>query len=49
MINLLAAESYEGYVGSFLKKNPLDEQEKIRFCSKNPEEFLFGKQKGGAN
>lgn len=43
MINLLATTSYKEYVEGFLKKNPLDEQDKLRFCSENPEEFLFGK------
>jgi len=42
MINLLATRSYKDYVGLFLGKNPLDELEKFRFCSENPERFLFG-------
>ncbi len=44
MINLLATRSYKDYVGLFLGKNALHEQEKRRFCSENPEEFLFGKK-----
>jgi len=45
MINLLASRSYKDYVGLFLGTNQLNEREKIRFCSENPEEFLFGKKK----
>jgi len=44
MINLLATKSYKDYVGLFLRTDGLLKEEKIDFCSRNPEEFLLGKK-----
>ena len=46
MINLLATKSYKDYVGLFLRTDGLLKEEKIDFCSRNPDEFLFGKKDG---
>lgn len=43
MINLLDSDSYNEYLTAFLGKgNPLGEEDRVRFCSANPEKFLFG-------
>jgi hypothetical protein len=43
MINLLDCDSYNQYLAGFMGKgNQLDVEERIRFCSINPERFLFG-------
>ncbi len=43
MINLLDSDSYNQYLAGFMDKgNPLGAEERVRFCSANPERFLFG-------
>lgn len=43
MINLLDIDSYNQYINGFVDKgNPLSTDDRILFCSSNPERFLFG-------
>jgi len=42
MINLLDMDSYNDYLGRFIKTADIIDDDKILFCSSNPERFLFG-------
>ena len=42
MINLMGTESYKEYINAFSKTRHFSKAEKDKFCSINPENFLFG-------
>lgn len=41
-INLTNIDNYQDYITKFLNTRHLTEEQKLKMCSKNPEQFLFG-------